>query len=383
MRKILLLTDTVAGGTTGGAETHILNLLREIDQNSYSVDVIYFDTDAGDYAARKEIEGINYHRIPIRRVYSLSSFKHLKTIYRMMKEGDYDCVMSFFESSDLVTSILGSLSGIGIRISNRRDTGFRNSKKLTFAYRLINRFFTHFIAVSGAVKESIVEQGVDPQKVRVIYNAVDLKRFEKVNRTDLRQECGITSEEQIFGMVANLNPVKNHSSVITALRYLHGKGKKAHLMLAGKGQLKNELEQQALKLGLERYVHFIGPRTDIEDVIDTFDSFILASHTEGLSNALLEAMASKKAVIASRVGGNVEVVKDGVDGFLVSTEPDSIAEAMEKLFDSEVLRMEMGQNAFEHIERQFTIEKMLNSYMSIFNQAEIDRDLKRPESTAA
>ncbi|MFK8068642.1 MAG: glycosyltransferase [Gammaproteobacteria bacterium] len=386
MRKLLILTDTVVGGRTGGAESHLWNLLLGLDTKTCSVDVIYFDADntledPSDTQHLSKLPNINFQRIPVKRVYAPSSVKHLIKIHKIMKAGEYDCAMSFFETSDVVVGIVGYLAGIKMRISNRRDTGFRNSKKLAVAYRVVNKFFTHFIAVSSAVKDSIIDQGVSAEKVRVIYNAVDLKRFQNLKGNEIRKQIGIKTNEQIFGMVANLYPVKNHSSVISALKILHGKGKNAHLVLAGEGYLQEQLEEQVSSLSLKSYVHFLGPRDDIEHVLDAIDAFVLASHTEGLSNALLEAMAAKKPTIASCVGGNVEVVEEGVDGFLVSTEADSILVAMEKLFDSKTLRTEMGLKGLEHVKRQFSYEKMMASYMEIINKKVSVNELKHPASS--
>ncbi len=370
IKRVLILIDTNVGGK-GGAEMHLWNLLTNIDQSRVSVDVIYFDADDMDAkTSHGRIQGINYFRVPLRKVFSFSSIKYLKEIFKIMRNGNYDGVISFFESSDIIAAKLGSLAGIKMRISNRRDTGFRNSKKLEILYGLLNKLFTEFIAVSEAVKDSIVSQGVPPEKVSVIYNAVDLSRFEKVSGSEVRNEAGIQSDEIIFGMVANLNPVKNHASVIGALKILHEKGYKPHLVLAGEGFLKQELEEQVSDLKLESYVHFLGTRDDVEKVLAGIDVFVLASHTEGLSNALLEAMASRKPVIASHVGGNVEVVRDGNDGILTSTESISIADAMEKLYVSKELRDEMAKNAFNHVASQFSLEQMLDNYMSIIEQSE-------------
>ncbi len=377
--RVLFLIDTNVGGK-GGAETHLWNLLSKIDQSLYSVDVIYFDTDEMDSkvinSGKGRIQGVNYYRIPVRRVYSPSSFKHIKNIYKMMKAGNYDCAISFFETSDVLLASLGSLAGIKMRISNRRDTGFRNSKKLALAYRIINKFFTGFIAVSEAVKKSIIVQGVEPGKIKVIYNAVDINRFESLNGEKIRLETGILPDEIVFGLIANLNPVKNHISIIEALADLHKQEKYAHLILVGDGELRKELELKVVNLNLSKYVHFLGGRSDIENILGSIDVFVLASHTEGLSNALLEAMASRKAVIASRVGGNIEVVENGVDGLLVSTESSSIADAMKMLFDSRELRDEMGENAFRHIIRQFSLEQMLTYYENIMRRSDAEAGLK-------
>lgn len=368
--KVLFMIDTNVGGK-GGAETHLWNLLSNIDKSRVSVDVIYFDADDLDAVTNREkVAGVNYYKIPVGKIFSISSIKYLREIFKIMRQEEYDCAISFFESSDIITAVLGRCAGIKTRISNRRDTGFRNSKKLEALYTYINKLFTGFIAVSEAVKDSIVVQNVNPEKVKVIYNAVDLNRFKNANSSEIRGETGIKADDMVFGMVANLNPVKNHSSVIDALSILHKEGNKSHLVLAGEGVQRNDLEQQVSDLNLTSFVHFLGTRDDVVNILAAFDVFILASLTEGLSNALLEAMASKKAVIATSVGGNVEVVVDGVDGALVSTDAVSISDAMRKLHASKKLRDEMGENSFKHVSRQFSLEQMLESYMNLIQKNE-------------
>ncbi len=367
-RKLLIIVDTNVGGK-GGAETHLWNLLNTLDKSRVSVEVMYFDCDEVDKInPRKPPAGVTFHYVPLRKIYSPFSLKYLIEIFRIMRVGRYDCAISLFESSDIVTALFGKLAGIKTRISNRRDTGFRSSNKIKLAYRVINTGFTDFIAVSSAVKESIIEQGVVPEKIKLIYNSVDTKRFENANPAKIKTELNIPDQALVFTMVANLNPVKNHKSVINALTKLHEKFPEAHLVLAGQGQLEDDLKSQTQQLGLEKYVHFLGARNDIVDILAAADVFILASFTEGLSNSLLEAMASKTAVIASRVGGNIEVIEHEVTGKLVDTDADSIATAMLALAGSPELRASFTQAAFNRVEEIFSVQTMLKSYMSLINK---------------
>lgn len=367
-RKLLILVDTNVGGK-GGAETHLWNLLSQIDKEHVAVDVIYFDCDEVDQKNPRPLpRGVNYFRIPVRQLYSPKSLKHYLEIFQVMRRGQYDCVMSLFESADIITGLLAPLAGIKTRISNRRDTGFRSSGKIKLAYKLINAFFTDFIAVSSAVKQSIIDQGVAGEKVKLIYNSVDVTRFTEAQPLTLRKELALPDDAQVFVMVANLNPVKNHTSVIDALGSLHEEYPDAHLVFAGQGQLESELKNQAIAQGLKAHVHFLGARNDVEHVLAAADAFILASHTEGLSNALLEAMASRTPVIATRVGGNTEVVVDQQSGLLVDTDAASIADAMRRLLSSSQLREEFAEAGLARVENVFSMSSMLEAYMSLITK---------------
>jgi glycosyltransferase involved in cell wall biosynthesis len=236
-------------------------------------------------------------------------------------------------------------------------------------YKLINFKFTGFVAVSDAVKRALIAEGVKEQRIYTINNAVDPKRFNDVPVNAIRHELGIAENVFLIGSVANLYHVKDHNTLIKAVRELHNEGFYIHLVLAGDGPLRQELESFVNNNGLGSYVHFLGRRQDVERILKGLDAFVMGSHTEGLSNALLEAMAAGKPTVVTAVGGNVEVVVDGVNGMLVKpADVQGFVQAIKKLFLSKDLRSQMSEAGRKHIMKNYSISSMVNSYMKMLRE---------------
>ena len=225
-------------------------------------------------------------------------------------------------------------------------------------------------AASEAINDSLSIAGIDQSKINLIYNGVDLDRFQNINAQKIRNELNLDNETILLGMVANLTPVKNHQIVINCIKRFHENSIKIHLLLAGDGPLRNELEQYVKSNALDNYVHFIGRRKDIPDILSGIDIFILASETEGLSNALLEAMAAARPVVATNVGGNPEVVLNGQTGYLVR-ENDLYErhQAINKLVQSKSLRVKYGQAGFDRVKKNFSVDAMVNKYIYAIHTA--------------
>jgi glycosyltransferase involved in cell wall biosynthesis len=367
MYKLLFITDTNIGGRAG-AEQHLETLLRNLNTKQYKAHVLQLAPTVPQKAGN--IGQCTFSHLPTEKVLSLNGIRTIKTVIQLIRKEQYDCILSYFETSDIISFIASYFTNKKALISSRRDTGFRHSNKLKWLYKLLNKRFKVIIAASGAINDCLVADGVDKQKVKKIYNGVDLERFKNINRQSIRKELNIGDDVILLGMVANLTPVKNHHNVITCIRKLHDNGREIHLALAGDGPLRHELAELANSLEIKDYVHFIGRRKDIPNVLSGIDIFILASETEGLSNALLEAMAANKPVIATNVGGNPEVVVNGTTGYLIKPgNPDELYNAIELLLDSKDQIKIFGEAGFERVKNLFSIDAMVNEYIFAIENA--------------
>ncbi|MDH5527849.1 MAG: glycosyltransferase [Nitrospirota bacterium] len=311
-----------------------------------------------------------FSHLPTGRLWSLHGIRRIFQVHRLIRRERYDAVLSYFESADLIATIAGMLSGVSARVSSRRDTGFRYGPGMRLAYRVINPRFRSIIAVSDAVMDSLREQGIPDSRIHRIHNGVDPVRFDGEKDSGLRVELGIETGEPVIVMVANLNPVKDHATALAAIDALHRSGCHPHLVVAGEGPLRERLKEKARQLGLEKWTHFIGRRDDVSPVLKAGDLFLLCSHTEGLSNAVLEAMAARMPVVATRVGGNPEVVVDGETGFLVAAgDTEGIAGALEKLIHDPVLREKMGLAGWRRVVEEFSLDRMVRAYVGVMCDA--------------
>lgn len=214
------------------------------------------------------------------------------------------------------------------------------------------------------------EQFYDLNDVPIIPNGIPLHRydFSSEDRQTWRSKNGFSAEDVIFVCVSGMRPVKNHSMLLEAFSEAFSEGEKVHLLLAGDGQLKATLMRKAQE-GRPDRIHFLGERSDIPNILNAADVFVLASDLEGNPLSVMEAMAAKKPVVATAVGGIPELVNDGTTGILVEPgDSSALVQAMRGLVDDSKRREEMGQQARVRAEACFSARAMASSYAELYNE---------------
>ena len=216
--------------------------------------------------------------------------------------------------------------------------------------------------------------GIPRAAVDVIANGIDTKRFAPVASAEarrmLRRDKGLPEEGLLFGCVAALRPVKNHRGLLRAFtQAVTGPAVVAHLVLVGDGELAGELRALAETLGIAERVLFLGRRADVAELLPCFDAFVLNSDTEGLSYAVLEAMACALPLIATAVGGNVRLVRDGRQGLLVPIgDGDALAAALARVMAEPDRLVAMGREARKKIEAEYGMTAMLAHYHALYRE---------------
>jgi len=224
------------------------------------------------------------------------------------------------------------------------------------------------VSVSSRLADRLAERiGFPRERIVTIRNGVDLDRFRAVSREDARRALGLTPSQLVVGTVGRLVPVKDHANLLRAMAILRARGRQPGLVIVGEGPLRVELERLAGSLGLADSVRMLGARPDVESVLVALDVFVLSSKSEGLSNTIIEAMASGLPVVATSVGGADELVEHGRTGLLVPREdPEALAEAVAALLDDAARRGEMGRAGRAKAEREFSLERMLAGYERLY-----------------
>jgi glycosyltransferase involved in cell wall biosynthesis len=223
-----------------------------------------------------------------------------------------------------------------------------------YTNQLYNSKVDGVIAISRSIVSILSEGGVDSKKITLIHSGVDARRFERVAvrvKTD--------SDSAVVGMAGIMEERKGHRSLLEAARLLKDRGQRIRYLLAGDGSLKPELQTRAATLGLKDQVSFPGFISNIAEFLGAIDLFVMPSLFEGLSVAVLEAMAAGKPVVATNVGGLAESGIDSITGFLVPPQdPRALADAIEKLIAEKSLARRMGARGAERVREHFTLEKM-------------------------
>jgi glycosyltransferase involved in cell wall biosynthesis len=266
-------------------------------------------------------------------------------------------------------ALVAKMCGIPLVATVHGKNYYPDRSKRRMAYRWVSRV-AHMVAVSNDLRGFLEERvGIAQNRITVIYNGVDTIREESLAQQRLlKSEFGIVEDEFVIGIVGSLYPVKGHTCLFRALKTVLAHHPKTRLLVIGEGKLEQTLKQEVSELGIERAVSFLGFRNDVPRVLPLLDLFVLPSLSEGFSVALLEAMSVGVPVIASKVGGNPEIVVSGETGYLVPPQrsEELASRIIELISDQESARL-LGERGRERVAREFTMARMLEQYQLLYD----------------
>jgi glycosyltransferase involved in cell wall biosynthesis len=227
------------------------------------------------------------------------------------------------------------------------------------------------LAVSNRVEESaVLTERVRLEKVKVILNGVEIptpNQDAAATRVRIREEIGVGKDRPVVLSVGRLKMQKGHTYLLQAAPKVLKDMPETHFVFAGDGPLRAELEQEVDRLGIRPAVHFLGIRSDVPDLLAAVDVFVLPSLWEGMSMAMLEAMAAGVPVVVTDVEGVDNVIQDQEQGLVVkSRNPKALAAALLRLLKDEGLREKLSAAAQEKIATDFSMEEMCQEYESVF-----------------
>jgi glycosyltransferase involved in cell wall biosynthesis len=235
----------------------------------------------------------------------------------------------------------------------------------------LTRFADWVVANSEAGRDFLIQRGVSSDRIKVIYNGIDLDRL-RVSREDteqVRRQLGVTSDGRAIGILARLFPQKRHDVFLRAAAIIHQVMPDVKVSIVGDGPLRSQLENLSSELGLGERVVFFGEQKNVGAYLSALDIAVLPSETEGCSNSILEAMALGKPVVATEAGGNRELISDGETGLLVPLgDADALAHSVMKLLSNRSAAQEMGQKARQAVASRFSVENMVNQYQSLYEE---------------
>jgi len=249
------------------------------------------------------------------------------------------------------------------------DAAGSNIKRNLFR-RFLSFNIRRFVTVSADLNDWLVKVvGINADKVTTIINGVDTEKFKPLDtdKRDAKLKLGFDPDELLLGSVGRLDKMKNYPLFIAALAQLKNSGFRFKGVIVGEGAQRQTLENLIAQTGAP--VSLVGKRHDVGDYLNAFDLFVLPSINEGISNTILEAMACGLPVIATRVGGNPELLIDGVSGCLVeSNDLAGLVDAIEPLLKDRKLRTTLGQRAREHCCEKFSLQRMVGEYEKLYGE---------------
>jgi len=242
------------------------------------------------------------------------------------------------------------------------------------------RFFDRIVAVSNEIKEDMLKYKIPEKKIRVIDNGIDIKRFdtEKVGK-NIKKDLGIDENVKVIGTIGSLQIEKGHIYLLKAAKQVLDVMKDIKFIIVGDGSLRKQLEAYSRESGIEKHVIFMGTRKEIPELLMAMDIFVLPSIKEGLPAALLEAMAAKRPVIATRVGAIPKVIENKDIGVLV--EPKDIIglrdAIMNLINDPERMNL-LAREGFNRVRKDFSSDEMCKHYLKLYK--EITNPLPLPDA---
>jgi glycosyltransferase involved in cell wall biosynthesis len=354
-----------------GAQLHLRELVRGLDRTKVAPRVFCL-IEGGPVAEDIRSLGVEVFTLGFQRIYEPAAGRALRALVARLK-GNTDVVHTYLISANLYGALAARLAAVPALVTSRRDMGFsRNWRLRVLEEWLVNPRVDRVVAVSPAVaRATLRERGLDAGRVVTIPNGVDLPRFVKdaKARAEARLRLGLRDDLTAVGVLAHLSPVKGHADLIEAVARLAGKNPRLRLLIVGDGDLRASLEVRARDLGLRDQVAFVGARADIPDVLAALDVVALPSHTEGMSNTLLEAMAAARPIVATAVGGNLDVLEDEVTALLVPPrDPPALATALLRLVEDKATAARLGRAARRKAEADFGLDRMVARHMDLYQE---------------
>ncbi|MCS6297091.1 MAG: glycosyltransferase family 4 protein [Nitrospira sp.] len=361
--KTILFLSTSSG--PGGAEQVISNLAASLDPAKYRGVLCVFRP--GWLQERSQARGVPTYVIPTQ---GMTDWRWAFRFRDLLKYEHVDLIHAHEFDANVQGAAVAIHLGIPLVATVHGKHYFWEKLRRRLAYRWVSRRAT-MVAVSEDLKRFIVEKvGVSSERITVLYNGVDVPPIPVLADIEAcRREINLQGTDRVVGVVGNLYPVKGHQYLIDAIPEVLEKYPDTSFVFAGRGQLETALKQQVNRLGLGTRVHFLGLRQDIPRILALLDVFVLPSLSEGLSMAILEAMMAGKPVIATRVGGNPEIVLEGETGFLVPPKDSpALAASLIALLKNRHLASEFGENGKRRAERQFSLQTMVSSYQALYDE---------------
>ncbi|MBI5118515.1 glycosyltransferase [Candidatus Poribacteria bacterium] len=355
----------------GGIEKMILDFVRNIDRTAFCPHVGAL-RNGGALEGEIRSAGASLHNLRYEEGIDLPVVFQLE---RLMRKERIDVL----HTNNYGAWFYGTLANVRWRAGHvhTEHSKIENIWRRKWLERRLTSLTDTVVAVSDRVRGHMAgEIRIAPEKIKLIYNGVDIRKFARAEerRLEGRRNLGIKEGDTLYGIVARLEAVKDHAVIIRAFSRVKAVRPGARLVIVGGGSLKGALSELSRELGLEGEIIFTGERSDVPDLLNAMDVYVLASRDEGLNLTLLEAMSCELPVIATCVGGNPEVVVDGGTGLLVAPRDDySFGEAMLRLLDNLPERMRMGSEGRSRVVSLFSLERMIRAYQNLYTEEGLRR----------
>ncbi len=362
--RILLLSTSLG---MGGADQQLLSAALGLQDRGHEVRIVSL-TPLGEMGARARDAGLHTESLEMRR--GVPDPRGLVRLVRLVRAWRPTVLHSHMLHANLLARALRPFVRIPAVVSTIHNI-YEGGRLRMLGYRLTNGLVDHMTIISQAAADRFIRDGiVPPALLEVVPNGVDTERYRSVPvgiRDRLRQSLGL-DREFAWLAVGRFEAAKDHPNMLRAFARVRTERPDAVLLLVGRGSLQAETEALANTMGLNGPVRFVGTREDVPEFLTVADGYVMSSAWEGMPMVLLEAGAAGLPIVSTRVGGNQEVVQEGVSGYLVPPSDDqALAAAMLRLMAlPEAERRAMGARGYDHVRRNYGLGRVVDRYEAIY-----------------
>ena len=366
-RQRVRVVQVMATGTNGGAQEHVYNLVNRLDHDFYDVSIVALSPGSAVRKLQKAGFEVTVIDEPDDVIATATLAAHLA-------DARPDVVHNHMFRAEIVgTKAAIALATAGHRrpwvvstVHSSRVRAPEDQEQL----RRLTPSMDRLIVVANAIDRKVVEEGRLGAERVLIYNGVDLDRYDHQEPCcTLREEYGMEPSSPIVGVVGRLELEKGHPTLLEAWPMVLEQVPNAYLLIVGEGSRQDALRQIALEQGIERHVIFTGRRDDIPAITAALDVAVLPSYREAQGLTILEAMAMSRPVVASNVGGIPEMVEDGVTGLLVPPHnPPALAAAIVRLLLDHQLADTIARAGHDLVHDRFCVQLMVNAVQALYDE---------------
>lgn len=353
MKKPKTILHIIQSLDNGGCENMLLRTLPLLEREGLKNIVITLKQE-GALAQKFRDQNITVENVHQKHLLDIASYYR---ILGLLKKHQAESVITYLLHADIAGRLfLQPFTKTEIIPFLRTTYNHPRYRIARIFERITSPFVKKYLANSQAVKDFYTHSlNVPKEKITVIPNGIDVEYFDSLPRDEqLRKSFGIRPEDTAIICVANLHINKGHTYLLEAFEQVFTKNKNIHLLIVGDGEEKENLTNQASRYSAKDNIHFLGQRNDVPKLLKSSDIFILPTLFEGMSNAIMEAMASGLPVITTDIPENKALIENGTSGILVPVKESSpITEAIEKLLDNKEYVEILGENAKEKIRDDF------------------------------
>lgn len=359
---------------TGGLENGVVNLINHMPAGAYRHAVIAL-TEITDFKNRIQRPDVEFFALKKPPGHALWIYPQIYRLFRELQPA----IVHTRNLAALEVAVPAWAARVPVRIHGEhgRDVGdFDGSnKKYQRVRRIYSPFVKHYIALSQDLKHYLTHPvGIDANRVTQIYNGVDAIRFHPTTPRQKIPGCPFNEAGLwLVGTAGRMQTVKDQTNLahafVQAIQTTSAMRDRLRLVMVGDGPLRQESLAVLQAAGLDHLAWLPGERSDIPEIMRGLDCFVLPSLGEGISNTILEAMASGLPIIATAVGGNVELVNEGINGRLVAAaNPPELAEAIVALAQQTDVAKTMGQEGRRIVEKHYSMSAMVSSYQQLYDR---------------